>query len=78
MTLDDDELAHLARLARLSLPDDRRDALRDDLATVLAAFQEVRTADDDPERAPLLRPLDVEDGLRSDAVRPGLRHDQVT
>lgn len=71
MKVDDHELSHLARLARLHLEDAERERLRGDLERVLAHLGELtRTTVDGLE--PMLRPVHVEDGTRSDVVRAGL------
>ena len=77
MDLGDDELTRLAELARIDLPSSERETLKRDLAALLGAFRQVRDADDDPDRVPLLRPGDPTGGLRDDVVVPGLPHERV-
>jgi len=71
MNVDDDELTHLARLARLRLDETERARLRGDLERVLAHLGELTRIDVDGLE-PMLRPVHVEDGTRADVVRPGL------
>ncbi|MDZ7707290.1 MAG: Asp-tRNA(Asn)/Glu-tRNA(Gln) amidotransferase subunit GatC [Trueperaceae bacterium] len=71
MKVDDHELTHLARLARLRLEDDEREGLRGDLERVLAHLGELTEIDVDGLE-PMLRPLHVEDGTRADVVQAGL------
>ncbi len=76
MNVDDHELAHLARLARLRLDEAERERLRGDLERVLAHLGELTSIDVDGLE-PMLRPVHVEDGTRSDVVRPGLAADRA-
>jgi len=71
MNVDDDELTHLARLARLRLDETERERLRGDLERVLAHLGELTRIDVDGLE-PMLRPVHVEDGTRADVARPGL------
>lgn len=76
MEIRDEDLTHLARLARLRLPDDERERLRGDLERVLGHLGELAAVDTDGLE-PMLRPVHVEDGTRSDATRPGLEQATV-
>lgn len=71
MTLGDQELATLARLARLHLAEEERAPLLADLERVLAYLGELADVDVDGLE-PMLRPLHVEDGTRADERRTGL------
>ncbi len=71
MKVDDHELTHLARLARLRLDDAERERLRGDLERVLAHLGELTRIDVDGLE-PMLRPVHVEDGTRADVVHAGL------
>lgn len=68
--LDDQELATLARLARLHLDEDERGPLLGDLERVLAYLGELSDIDVDGLE-PMLRPVHVDDGTRADEVRTG-------
>lgn len=76
MEIRDEDLTHLAHLARLHLPDDERERLRGDLARVLGHLGELAAIDVDGLE-PMLRPVHVEDGTRVDATRPGLEQETV-
>jgi len=69
--MNDAELAHLARLARLHLEDDERETVRADLERVLDYLGDLASIDVDGLE-PMLRPVHVEDGTRLDEVRHGL------
>jgi aspartyl-tRNA(Asn)/glutamyl-tRNA(Gln) amidotransferase subunit C len=71
MRLDDDELAHLARLARLRLDPAEAPGLQADVEAVLAHLGALADVDVDGLE-PMLRPVAVEGGLREDRVEPGL------
>jgi aspartyl-tRNA(Asn)/glutamyl-tRNA(Gln) amidotransferase subunit C len=71
MRLGDDELAHLARLARLRLDPEEAPGLQADVEAVLAHLGALADVDVDGLE-PMLRPLQVEDGLRTDRVQTGL------
>jgi aspartyl-tRNA(Asn)/glutamyl-tRNA(Gln) amidotransferase subunit C len=76
VTLGDAELAHLARLARLHLPDDERAALVRDLERVLAYLGDLAEVDVEGLE-PMLRPVHVDDGTRPDRIKPGLAPERV-
>lgn len=67
MNLDHATVRHIARLARLALPDGELDAVRADLEQVLHLFDELQTANVDGLN-PLAHPLDVTVTLRDDTV----------
>lgn len=71
MRIGDDDLTHLARLARLHVPDDERARLRRDLERVLAHLGDLAAVDVDGCE-PMLRPVHVDDGTREDRVEAGL------
>jgi aspartyl-tRNA(Asn)/glutamyl-tRNA(Gln) amidotransferase subunit C len=71
MRLGDDELAHLARLARLRLDPAEAPGLRADVEAVLAHLGALADVDVDGVE-PMLRPVEVEDGLRADRIEAGL------
>jgi len=70
------EVAHLARLARLALPDDELDALAAQLDVILGAVARVAevAAEDIP---PTSHSLPLTNVLRPDEVRPSLPAEAV-
>lgn len=71
-----DEVAHLARLARLALPEDELDQLAAQLDVIISAVakvQEVAKGDIPPTS----HALPLTNVYRPDEVRPGLDHDQA-
>lgn len=76
MNLGEQELEHLARLARLELSDEERGVLRTDLEQVLSYLGELSKIDVDGLE-PMLRPIHVGDGTRTDEVRPGLEPERA-
>ena len=73
MPLSDQEMTHLARLARLELSPDERERLKDDLGEILAYFEQLRALDTD-DVAELARPIETENVFREDGVLPPLPH----
>ncbi|REF35261.1 Asp-tRNA(Asn)/Glu-tRNA(Gln) amidotransferase subunit GatC [Thermasporomyces composti] len=71
-----DEVAHLARLARIDLTDDELDHLAPQLDVILQAVAQVRevAAEDVP---PMSHPVPVTNVLRPDEVRPGLSAEEA-
>ena len=71
-----DDVAHVARLARLSLTDDELDVYTDQLAKVLDHADDVAALDlaDVP---PTAHPLELANVLRPDVVTPCLDRDEV-
>jgi len=71
-----DEVAHLARLARLALPDDELDRLAAQLDVILGAVARVGevAADDIP---PTSHAVPLTNVVRPDEVRPSLDRDEV-
>ena len=72
MNLDHATVRHIARLARLALPDGDLDAVRAELARVLDLFDDLQTANVDGLN-PLAHPLDQVVTLRDDVVTEGDR-----
>lgn len=74
--LDRDEVAHLARLARLSLTDDELDHFGGQLDVILSAVARVAevAADDVP---PTTHAVPVVNVMRADAVTPSLARSDV-
>lgn len=76
MTVDDDLISHLAKLARLAPDDQARERLRDDLANILGMVSKLDELDLDAVQ-PLRYVTEVEGGLRPDAVGPTAQRDAV-
>jgi len=74
--LDRDDVAHVARLARLSLTGEELDLFTGQLGQVLAHAADVAALDLSGV-APTAHPLPVVNALRSDDPRPGLDRDEV-
>ena len=71
-----DDVAHVARLARLHVDDEELERFTDQLADVLDHAADIAALDigDVP---PTAHPLPLVNVLREDEVRPGLDHDEV-
>jgi aspartyl-tRNA(Asn)/glutamyl-tRNA(Gln) amidotransferase subunit C len=67
MSLDTDRVRHLARLARLALPDDHIPPLQRELARVINLVDELQQANVDGVE-PMAHPLDLGVALREDRV----------
>jgi aspartyl-tRNA(Asn)/glutamyl-tRNA(Gln) amidotransferase subunit C len=67
MNLDHATVRHIARLARLSLPDAELDTVAAELARVIDLFDELAAANVE-NLAPLAHPLDVTVTLRDDVA----------
>ena len=69
MTVDDDEVRHIAQLARVSLDDDEVELFADQFADILEYFEaleDVPEVDSEPDLANVMRPDEVADGLTQD------------
>lgn len=71
-----DDVAHVARLARLTLTDDELDTFTDQLASILDHAADVEALDLD-DVAPTSHPYPLENVVRADEVRPCLDRDEV-
>ncbi len=71
-----DDVAHVARLARLTLTDDELDTFTGQLASVLAHARDVEALDLD-DVPPTAHPYPLRNVVRPDVVRPGLDRDEV-
>ena len=71
-----EDVAHVARLARLSLSDDELDMFTGQLAAVLDHAQDVASLDT-AGVPPTAHPLPLENVLRDDEPRPSLDRDEV-
>lgn len=76
MALSEDEVRHVARLARLALTDDEVAELAPQLSTILDYAEQVgEVAADDVE--PTVHPFALANVARPDEPRPGLTRDEV-
>jgi aspartyl-tRNA(Asn)/glutamyl-tRNA(Gln) amidotransferase subunit C len=71
-----DDVAHVARLARLEVSDEELDLFTGQLAAVLAHADDVASLDTAGVH-PTAHPLPLENVLRADEVRPSLDRDEV-
>ena len=71
-----DDVAHVARLARLEVTDDELDVFTEQLAAVLDHAADVAALDLEGV-PPTAHPLPLENVLRDDVVRPSLDRDEV-
>ena len=71
-----DEVAHVARLARLRLDDAELDEFTEQLANVLAHAEDIERLDAD-DVAPTAHPLPLHNVFRADVVRPSVDRDEV-
>jgi aspartyl-tRNA(Asn)/glutamyl-tRNA(Gln) amidotransferase subunit C len=71
-----DEVAHLARLARLALSDDELDSFAGQLDAILGHVSTIQSVDVTGVR-PTGNPLTDVNVMRPDAVVPGLTQDQA-
>ncbi|MCO8127395.1 Asp-tRNA(Asn)/Glu-tRNA(Gln) amidotransferase subunit GatC [Acidimicrobiia bacterium EGI L10123] len=71
-----DDVAHVARLARLTLTDEELDTFTGQLASILDHAADVEALDLD-DVAPTSHPYPLENVVRPDEVRPCLDRDEV-
>jgi aspartyl-tRNA(Asn)/glutamyl-tRNA(Gln) amidotransferase subunit C len=71
-----DDVAHVARLARLEVTDEELDVFTEQLAAVLDHAADVAALDLEGV-PPTAHPLPLENVLRDDVVRPSLDRDEV-
>src|SRR5688572_27616004 len=71
-----DDVAHVARLARLDLTSDELERFTEQLGAVLEHARDVEALDVD-DVPPTSHPLPMQNVLRSDEVRPSLDRDEV-
>jgi aspartyl-tRNA(Asn)/glutamyl-tRNA(Gln) amidotransferase subunit C len=76
MNFTDDQLRHVAKLARLHVPDDQLHRLAGQLASILAYVDRIGEVDVAAVE-PMAHPLPVQNVLREDVARPGLPLDEV-
>ena len=71
-----DDVAHVAKLARLELDDDELETFTEQLADVLAHADDVAALDTEGV-PPTAHPLPLRNVLRADDPRPSLERDEV-
>lgn len=71
-----EDVAHVARLARLALSDEELERYTEQLAAVLGHAADVEALDTEGV-APTAHPLPLVNVLREDVVRPSLPRDEV-
>jgi aspartyl-tRNA(Asn)/glutamyl-tRNA(Gln) amidotransferase subunit C len=71
-----EDVAHVARLARLSLTDEELDHFTPQLAQVLAHAEDIAALDLE-SLAPTAHPVPLRNVLRADEPRPGVDRDEV-
>ena len=76
MSLDTERVRHLARLARLALPEDHIAPLREELGRIVGLVDELQQADVDGIE-PMAHPLDLGVALREDRVAEPDRHAEL-
>jgi aspartyl-tRNA(Asn)/glutamyl-tRNA(Gln) amidotransferase subunit C len=72
-----DEVAHLARLSRLSLDDAELDGLAAELGIILGAVAKISQVTDAADVLPTTHAVPVENVTRPDVVVPSLPRDDV-
>lgn len=75
-TLSRDDVAHLARLARVELTEAELDRMLDELSVILDAVAQVQQAPTDAV-APMSHPMPLVNVARPDVVAPGLTAEQA-
>ncbi|MEY2432048.1 MAG: aspartyl-tRNA(Asn)/glutamyl-tRNA(Gln) amidotransferase subunit [Acidimicrobiaceae bacterium] len=71
-----DDVAHVARLARLELTDAELELFTSQLAAVLEHAADVESLDVD-DVPPMMHPYPLRNVMRDDDVRPGVDRDEV-
>ena len=72
-----EEVAHLARLARLALPDEELDRLAGQLDVILGAVAQIKEATDASDVPPTSHAVPLENVTRPDVVVPSLDRDKA-
>lgn len=72
-----EQVAHLARLARLALAEDELDGLAAELGVILAAVAEISQVTDAADVPPTTHAVAMENVTRPDVVRASLPRDVV-
>ncbi|HSD01850.1 MAG TPA: Asp-tRNA(Asn)/Glu-tRNA(Gln) amidotransferase subunit GatC [Gaiellales bacterium] len=76
MAISDDDVLHVARLARLRLDDAEVGRMREQLSTILGHVQELSTLDLAGVE-PTAHALDIANSIRADRSRPSWPRDEV-
>ena len=76
MAITRDDVLHVAALARLEIPDDEVDAVRDQLGAILEAVGKVSELDLAGVE-PMTHPLDLVNAWAEDEPRPSLPRDEA-
>lgn len=76
MNLSDDQLRHVAKLARLDVPDDQLHRFAGQLTAILGYVERIGQVDVGGVE-PMAHPLPLQNVLREDVARPGLPLDAV-
>lgn len=76
MALTDEQVEHVAMLARLGLSDDERDLMREQLSSILGHIDQLRAVDTS-DVPPTAQVIPIIPALRDDVVVPSLTVDQV-
>ena len=72
-----EEVAHLARLARLALPEDELDRLAGQLDVILGAVAQIKEVTDAADVPPTSHAVPLENVTRPDVVVPSLDRDKA-
>jgi aspartyl-tRNA(Asn)/glutamyl-tRNA(Gln) amidotransferase subunit C len=72
-----EEVAHLARLARLALPEEELDRLAGQLDVILGAVAKIREVTDAADVPPTSHAVPLENVTRPDVVVPSLDREKV-
>lgn len=76
MSISEEQVRHVALLARLALTDEEVARFGDDLNSILGHIDTIQQLDLEGVE-PTAHPLDVVNVMRSDEVRPGLTREQA-
>lgn len=76
MALTNEQVEHVALLARLGLSDEERERLREQLSSILDHIDQLRTVDTS-DVPPTAQVIPLAPPLRDDVVQPSLTIDQV-
>lgn len=76
MALTNEQVEHVAMLARLGLSDEERERMREQLSTILAHIDQLRAVDTS-NVPPTAQVIPLAPLLREDVVQPSLTVDQV-
>ncbi len=76
MALTNEQVEHVALLARLGLSDDERERMREQLSSILGHIDQLSTVDTS-NVAPTAQVIPLAPVLRDDVVEPSLTVDQV-